>query len=238
MRIRLLKRLGSWSVAASTAFFVISGLNPTPAAASCAYSLQFDGVQTGAGTNTIGSNANISHYKPRIPCQSPSAWVMIFDNGSQGLAQVGWERGNASFGSANTTYFFVQYSSASGSGNPVAVGTVPSPADTTQANKFSVWFQSGSILYTIDDNGVFNTSNPNWSSDESAFMGEVHNNDDQVPGDTNHHLRINSLLRLYNGSWHDVNALNNKSNNSAHGAGDWADAPHFNIWDKRYSSLP
>ena len=120
----------------------------------------------------------------------------------------------------------------------MALTLVNSPGDPSLDNKFSVWFQGSAILYTIDDQGVWNTQNPDWNPDEDQFFGETHYPGDQTPGDTNHHLDVHGMSRLYSGSWLDVNAQNNRVNSSTDGTGIWADAPHFHIWDVRYSNLP
>jgi hypothetical protein len=157
VRTRLPKRLLASIIATSSALLVVGGLvNPTPAAATCTGGHEWDGVDTYQGSNTIGSNANISNYHPRIPCASPSSWVMVYDYNSSGLAQVGWERGNPNFGNQSETHFFVEYDTAAGVGTPLDRGEVPSPANTDLTHKYSVWLQGSTIYFTIDDVGKYN----------------------------------------------------------------------------------
>jgi len=132
------------------------------------------------------------------------AWVMVDNHaGTHSFAQVGWERGLIS---GNKTWFFIEYASSGTTDLPVALSLVNSPGDPSLDNKFSVWFQGSAILYTIDDAGVWNTQNPDWIADEDQYFGETHYPEDQTPGDTNHHLGVHGMSRLYSGSWRDVNS--------------------------------
>jgi hypothetical protein len=240
MRKRVWARfLGTVLIMSASLSVVVGGVNPLPAVATCGSTNQHDGVLTGSSTNTIGVNANISHYFPRDPCEYPAAWVMVDRAAacnSCSFGQIGFNRGE--FGANSTVHYFAQYALSSGALQPVEVGVMTSPKDTVVTEKYSVWLQNGVLLFTINDVGKYSYTNPDWTADENQYMAEVHNTDDQVPGDTTDHLRVNTLQRLWSGSWLDVNAKNNKFNTTTHGTGDWADDPHFHVWDERYSNQP
>ena len=196
-------------------------------------------------THVTGASAWVDQYNP-LECvdyvgddedltsgaSGVAAWSMIdnVDFDPVELAQVGWAA--QSYWSTSYVYFFYEYGLVDGSGlrPPEWFGFVSDPNDLTP-DKFTVTEDtSGYAHFRVNNVSVAPTPLLDWTPVDAQWFGEVHADQDQVPGDTTNPVEFSSMRYRSDGSWTDDDAGDGYGNYTDDGDG-YATGDSMFMWD-------
>jgi hypothetical protein len=206
-----------------------SSANITCNMTNCPVQLAFDGDDRDAAG--WGASAIIGDYQVSGACQSSSAWTMIDNHAATyGFAQVGYIR-LASW-STSKTYYFAETASVTVANAPVMLGVMAKGWGSSDT--FVTYYDSSVHYIKMLINGTLNyTYGAAWSANEQVWDTETHSVQDYFPGGYNHHTIFANNQYLYNGAWHNIDALTYESIvNTPYG--DYSGSGNtFYIWDTR-----
>jgi hypothetical protein len=197
-------------------------------AANCTLQYGWDGAERYA--SGWGAKANVGDYQVNSVCISSSAWTMIDNQNSNDYAQVGYLR--LISWSANTTYYFYEYTNNGIDNNGPIVLAVDSKG-WGSSDEFTTYYNSSThdteflINSTVEDVLALN-----WSADDQQWSAEVHSSADYVVGGYNHHSLFGSDQYLYNGVWYTINTPSYMINSTTSGSYS-ASGGSFYTWDTR-----